>query len=316
VNEEHPSVSVIIPARDAAASLPRTLASISAQTYPNIKEVIVASADDETSAAARSVTIVRNPEGSTPLGLNAALAASSGEVIVRCDAHSVLPPEYIEHAVATLLRTGADNVGGMQVPIGRTDWEKAIATAMSSPFGAGNARYRIGGDEGPVETVYLGVFRRNVLERVGGFDENFTRTQDYELNHRIISSGGTVWFDPLLRVEYRPRGSLRALARQYYDYGRAKRSFNRKHPGSLRWRQLAAPILTVTVAAGLIGAIWWRALLVIPATYLIGLLVAGIASGRPSMRVSLALATMHLSWGIGFLLDRKDDSTWSPGRAV
>lgn len=301
-----PTVSVIIPARRAAHLLPYALHSIADQTYPNIVEVVVAAADGESAAAAEAsgATVVRNAEGTTPAGLNLAIAATHGEVIVRCDAHSVLPSEYVTRAVETLTRTGALNVGGMQVPVGETPWERAIAAAMTSPFGAGDARYRIGGDEGPVETVYLGVFRRDALEQAGGFDESFTRNQDYELNHRLIESGGTVWFDPGLRVSYRPRGSLGALARQYLNYGRAKRTFARAHPGTLRWRQLAAPLLTLGLLVSLIISVWVPAALLVPGAYVAGLLVVGVSAGENPLRVAAALTTMHLAWGWGFLTGR------------
>ena len=175
-----PTVSVVIPARDAAETLPRAIASIQAQTYPNIVDVVVAASDDASASAADGARVVHNPDGSTPVGLNLAIANSAGEVIVRCDAQSVLPPDYVARAVETLERTGAANVGGRQVPVGETPWQRSIARAMTSPFGAGDARYRIGGEEGPVETVYLGVFRRNALERLGGFDEGFKRGDSKE----------------------------------------------------------------------------------------------------------------------------------------
>jgi hypothetical protein len=276
------------------------LDAVEAQTYPNIAEVVVAAADAVTAAAAQGFRVVDNPAGTTPAGLNRAIEASTGEVIVRCDAQASLPPRYVERAIDTLLRTGADNVGGMQVPVGVSPWEKAIAAAMRSPLGAGDARYRVGGEEGAVETVYLGVFPREVLQRLGGFDEDFVRNQDYELNHRIIESGGTVWFDPELRVEYRPRGSLAALARQYFEYGRAKRQFNHKHPGSLRWRQWAAPALVAALAAGLVASIWFPPVLAVLVAYATGMVIAGVVTDASPLRVAAALATMHLSWGVGF----------------
>ncbi len=303
-----PTVSVIIPAKNAADVLPRALEAIERQTYPNIVEVVVAAADEASARAAGGATVVENPDGSTPAGLNKAIGASSGEVIVRCDAQSILPPDYIARGVETLMRTGAANVGGMQVPVGETPWERAISVAMSSPFGAGDARYRIGGEEGPVETVYLGVFRRDTLEQVGGFDETFVRNQDYELNHRLIGSGEVVWFDPGLEVSYRPRGSVGELARQYYDYGAAKRMFARRHRGSLRWRQLAAPALTLTLLVSLIVSIWFPAALLLPVAYVTVLVVVGLVSSGGALRVAAALATMHLSWGWGFLLPHGIDS--------
>jgi glycosyltransferase involved in cell wall biosynthesis len=290
---------VIIPARDAPDTLPRAIESVRSQDYGEIVEIVVAAADVATAEAAYGATVVMNPKRSTPVGLNLAIGASSGEIVVRCDAQSVLPVGYVSRAVETLERTGAAVVGGMQIPVGSTPWERAIAAAMSSPLGAGDARYRVGGEEGPVETVYLGVFRREILERLGGYDESFGRTQDYELNHRIAESGGLVWFDPELEVEYTPRGSLGTLWEQYFGYGRAKRQFGVKHPGSLRWRQLAPPFLVAVLGVSLLVSIWFPIALAVPATYVAAILVAGVAMG--SFRSSLALATMHVAWGTGFL---------------
>lgn len=308
MTDNNPSVSVILPARDAAETLTAALDSIAGQTYRRIIEVIVAAADEESQeiASAHGATVVQNPGGRTPSGLNRAISASHGEVIVRCDAHSMLPAEYVERAVRTLLETGASNVGGMQIPTGVTFWERAIAAAMKSPIGAGDARYRIGGVEGPVETVYLGVFRREALDRVGGFDEQFTRTQDYELNHRIIESGGTVWFDPNLKVTYRPRGSLSSLAQQYFEYGKAKRLFRRRHPGALKWRQLAAPALVVGLGTAVVISIVWPLALWVPAGYSVVLAGTGLikvpSEGTAAFGIPPALATMHLAWGTGFLI--------------
>lgn len=310
VEESSPPVSVVIPARKAADSLPVTLDSVRAQDYPNLLEIIVAAADPETAAAANGVVVVDNASGTTPAGLNAAVAASRGEIVVRCDAHAVLPPGYVTRAVSTLLRTGADNVGGMQVPVGSDFVSRSIAGAMSSPVGSGDARYRVGGAEGPVETVYLGVYRRSALDAAGGFDERFDRNQDYELNHRIREKGGIVWFDPELRVEYEPRGSLGRLARQYFDYGRWKRVFSRRHPGSLRWRQLAPPLLVVALALSLVGAVWLPALLLVPAAYLLMLAVGAVIEaprvGWAAVGLPLAWMVMHICWGAGYLIGLGD----------
>ena len=292
-----PSVSVVIPAKPDSVHLPNALASIADQDYENVSEVVVACSDVSALNVPDWVTVVANPPGTTPAGLNQAIAASSGEVIVRCDAHSVLPPDYVTIAVETLLATGAEVVGGMQVPVGETKWEVAIADAMSSRLGAGDARYRVGGEAGPAETVYLGVFRRTALEAVGGYDETFLRNQDYELNHRIIEAGGSVWFDPRMRVRYRPRGSLGTLARQYFDYGRGKRRFARKHPGMLRVRQLAPSALVVVLVSAVLAIPFGAAAALIPIGYLLAVL---LFSGL-KIRVALAVVTMHVSWGVGFL---------------
>jgi glycosyltransferase involved in cell wall biosynthesis len=299
-------LDVIVPAANAAAWIGDAIAAVKEQDYPNVS-IIVAAADSATADEARrhGARVIDNPDGNTPAGLNRALADSDGEIVARVDAHSIIPPGYLTRAVATLLETGADNVGGMQIPVGKTTWERAIATAMASPLGAGDARYRIGGQAGPVETVYLGVFRRSSVERVGGFDEAFKRNQDYELNHRIRKNGGMVWFDPNLKVGYRPRGSLSALRRQYFQYGRAKRAFARKHLGGLRWRQLAPPTLVIVLISSLLAALIIPLLLLVPTAYLFTLMLAAAREARGTetapWRLAAAWATMHIAWGTGFL---------------
>jgi succinoglycan biosynthesis protein ExoA len=307
-----PSVSVMIAAAAAKDSLPAALDAIDGQNYPGSIEVVVAAGDLPTSRAAdgRDVVVVENPSGHTPVGLNLAAKASTGEILVRVDAHSSIPPDYIRHVVEVLRITRADNVGGRQVPVGTTFMEKAIAAAMASRFGAGDARYRIGGEAGPADTVYLGAFPRSVFDLVGGYDERFLRNQDYELNHRIRESGGVVWFDPTIEVAYRPRASIAALGRQYFQYGRWKRFFARTHR-SLRSRQWAPPLLVLTLVASLVGSIWWTWLLAVPILYVLGLIAIGLASlprvGPPALLVPVALAVIHISWGLGFLIGQRSD---------
>jgi glycosyltransferase involved in cell wall biosynthesis len=307
---DQPLVDVIVPAKDSAEELGTTLRAIAIQDYSNLGSIVVAASDPETAAVARDegAVVVENPSGRTPVGLNLALAQANGEVIARVDAHSRIPPGYLARSVEILRQTGADVVGGMQVPVGKTPWERAIAGAMASRLGAGDARYRIGGAAGPVDTVYLGVFQRSALERVGGYDEHFDRNQDYELNQRIRDSGGIVWFDPSLEVTYRPRGSLGDLARQYFDYGRWKREFARRHPGDLRLRQLAPPLLVLGLVAAIVLGVWWPWAWLAIAGYALLLLLAGITHlgdlGGTALLMPLALATMHSSWGVGFLFGR------------
>lgn len=304
---EPPSLDVIIPAAHASASIAETIDAVRSQRYPNLASIVVASFDEETAEVARlhGAVVVANPSGKTPTGLNLALGQGTAEIVARIDAHSIIPPGYLETAVESLLETGAENVGGMQIPVGRNGWERAIGAAMASRFGSGDARYRVGGAAGPVETVYLGVFPRSTLERLGGYAEEFERNQDYELNHRIRESGGVVWFDPRLKVEYHPRGSLAALARQYFHYGRWKREFGRRHPGSMRWRQAAPPLLVALLVMSALAGFWWAPAWVIPFGYLGALLLIGLSKipslGVHAFGVSAALATMHLSWGLGFL---------------
>ena len=276
---------------------------------------------DDTDAVARRlaaadsrVVLVTNPSGLTPDGLNAAIAAAHGDVIVRVDAHSELPAHYIATAVQILQETGADNVGGVMAAKGVTPFEIAVATAMTSPFGVGAASFHVGGNAGPADTVYLGVFRRSALERVGGYDPHYQRAQDWEMNLRIRHSGGVVWFDPRLQVTYRPRPSLRRLARQYFDYGSWRREVMREHPESARTisalRYFAPPVAVLGTLVGLIAtAMGFTPAAVLPLGYLAieGVAVVTLATkaGRAWFWLPIVLVTMHWSWGIGFLASRR-----------
>jgi succinoglycan biosynthesis protein ExoA len=309
--EPAPRVSVIVPALDAADVVGRAVGSALAQQV--VAEVVVAAGDDATRRAAarvvdERVVVIGNPSGRTPDALNIALQRSSGEVIVRLDAHAVLPPGYVEQAVAALRRTGAANVGGRQVPHAADGFAAGVAAAMSSPLGAGGAAYRRGGHAGPADTVYLGVFRREALDAVGAFDPRFTRNQDAELNERLRRAGFVVWFEPGLAVTYRPRSSVGALARQYFEYGRWRRLTARIHRGSLAPRQLLPPALVagLVVVAGA-SAMLRRPVLLLGylSAYLLAIVAGASATIRPP-RVApaavVALAVMHVAWGAGFLV--------------
>jgi glycosyltransferase involved in cell wall biosynthesis len=256
------------------------------------------------------IVLVDNPSGRTPDGLNAAIGASSHEIIARVDGHAEIPADYIRAAVSELRRVGADNVGGIMDAQGISPFQRAVACAMKSRLGVGNARFHVGGQAGEAETVYLGVFRRSALERVGGYDPHYSRAQDWEMNHRIRSTGGTVWFTPQLRVTYRPRASVRDLARQYFHYGRWRRVVARQHVGTINARYLAAPTMVVLTTAALVAGLMWPPAFLLPAAYLAAVSVGGVAiSGneRPSVRIRtpLVLAVMHWSWGVGFVTSTK-----------
>ena len=315
---EPPSVTVIIPVRNAERTIAAALDSVLAQAYQGSIEVVVADGSDSTATSELvrerypSVLWVANPQQTTPNGLNAALRAASGDIVVRCDAQSTLPPDYVQRAVETLTRTGAAVVGGLQRPIGEKPLERAIGMAITTPLGTGDARYRLGGQEGPVDTVYLGVFRRAALTAAGGFDAMLERGEDTELNWRLRKRGETVWFDPRLAVSYKPRTTLRALARQYFGYGRWKLGVLRRHPRELRLRHLAAPLLVTGLAAsagaGLAGA---GGAMALPLTYAATLLLGSAAVGvmrrnAAALLLPAVLALMHVSWGVGFLIpDRR-----------
>ena len=318
-----PWVSVVIPARDCASLMDECLAAVRAQTYQGPLDITVALAPstDGTeqvlerslgrAAPARPLRVVDNPEGTTPAGLNTALAASRGVIVARVDAQARLPVDYIERCTAVLARTGAAAVGGVQRPVGGPGLPGAIAAALASPFGAGPAAFRRGRREGPVDTVYLGVYDRAALDAVGGFDETMKRNQDYELNWRLRAAGGTVWLDPAVIVDYVPRSDYTGLARQYFAYGAWKRRMLLRHPRSLRTRQLAAPALVAGLAVSAVGLAGskWRGLAV-PLVYAAACaattarLSNALPRARDRFRAAAAFAVMHISWGAGFWAGR------------
>lgn len=312
----HDDVAVVVPVRNDAAALAGAVATIAAQDCRVVEIALaVGPSDDDTAAVAARlaaadprITVVDNPSGATPTALNAAIAATTAPVVVRVDARSELPAGYIHRAVETLARTGAANVGGVQHAVGTTPTQRAVAAAMTSPVGVGGARFHRGGDEGPVDTVYLGVFRRDALASVGGFADDMIRNQDYELNWRLRQAGHVVWFDPALVVDYAPRSTLGALARQFFQYGRWRRETLHRHPRSLKTRQLAAPVATLAVPAALAAALTGvRPAWTVPAGY-VAVLIAGAVGApgslRPGDRARLpaVFAVMHFAWGSGFLV--------------
>lgn len=306
-----PTVSVVMPIRNEAENLERAVNAVLAQEYPRPFDVCLAvgPSDDETEAVADQlarmfarVLVVQNPAGTTPAGLNLAIRATTGEVVVRVDGHAGLNEGYIQHAVESLSVTRAVNVGGVQEAVGQTSFEQVVARAQRSRLGTGGPRYRVGGASGPVDTVYLGVFRRSCIEAVGLFDERLIRNQDYELNIRLRKAGGTIWFDPRLSVRYRPRSSLRTLARQYFEYGVWKAEVLRLHPESVRARQLAPVALLFFLSAAVVCAPRRPVALAVPGVYLL-MISRTVIDGlklRDGASSAFVLPTMHLSWGIGF----------------
>ncbi|MEU8548742.1 glycosyltransferase family 2 protein [Streptomyces roseoverticillatus] len=314
--QQPPAVSVIMPVLNEERHLRTSVRHILEQDYAGELEVVIAlgpSADRTDEIAAELVRedprvhTVPNPTGRTPAALNAAIKASRHPVVVRVDGHGMLSPNYIATAVRLLDETGAQNVGGIMHAEGENAWEQAVAAAMTSKIGVGNAAFHTGGAAAPAETVYLGVFRREMLEKLDGYNEEFIRAQDWELNFRIREAGGLIWFSPELKVSYRPRPSVRALAKQYKNYGRWRHVVARYHQGSINLRYLAAPTAVVTIAAGLVvGAAVTPWGLVVPAGYLAAITAGSVPAGKglplkARAQIPVALATMHMSWGFGFL---------------
>lgn len=307
------AVSVILPVLNEEHYLANAVSAILRQNFKGQLEVVLAigPSKDRTMQIAEGlaaddarVKIVENPTGRTAAGLNLAIANSSYPIIVRVDGHSNIPNDYISIAVDLLNKTGAVNVGGVMAAEGQTPFECAVASAMRSPLGVGAAKFHTGGSAGESDTVYLGVFKRDAINAIGGFDEHFTRAQDWELNFRLRKNGGKIYFDPRLTVTYRPRRSLAALAKQYFEYGRWRRVVARTHKGTINLRYLAPPFTVIGTIASIVGGIFAPILFVPAAIYGSFLLLASLKIGknfRERFYLPAILFTMHMSWGVGFI---------------
>ncbi|GBC85881.1 Poly-beta-1,6-N-acetyl-D-glucosamine synthase [bacterium HR11] len=312
-----PLVTVVVPVWNEAAFIGPCLDSVVANDYPKDRlEVLVVDggSTDGTRAVledyARRYPFIRlldNPGRIPAAALNAGLRQARGDVIVRMDAHTVYAPDYIRKCVELLQTTEAANVGGVQRAVGRGYVAGAIAVALTSPFGVGDARFRYADRLTWADTVYLGAWRRATLEALGGFDEAWAVNEDYELNYRLRRAGGRVLVSPDVRCWYHVRSSLGALARQYVRYGFWRARTAVVHPGSLRWRHLVPPALVLGLvgSAGL-GAAGSRWGLVVPILYVVANVGASLGTAlRRGLRylplLPVVYAVLHLSWGAGFL---------------
>ena len=319
ITEATTGVSVVLPILNEERFLEDSIHAILAQKYLGPLEVILAlgPSTDKTNEIAQRlaskdprIILVDNPTSRTATGLNLAISHAKYSIICRIDGHAQISPTYISHAVAIMDQTHAVNVGGVMAAVGENVFENAVATAMRSPLGVGASRFHTGGKAGPADTVYLGVFEKSKLEKVGGYDERFTRAQDWELNFRLRQDGGIIWFDPDLVVTYRPRPNLRALSKQYFEYGRWRRAVTRSHKGTVNFRYLAPPITLILCLISLLAGSAFGPLYFLPlAGYLIGNLLGAVVIGKTlieKLMLPAVLATMHFSWGAGFLTSPKN----------
>lgn len=309
----------MMPLRNEEKVLAKCLDSLLANDYPHdrIEFILVDGMSTDSSPGIISsyqkkhpnIICIKNPGRIVPTGLNLAIRAAKGEFIVRVDSHTLYSTDYIRSCVELLETSGAANVGGPQTSIGTDYVSTSIALATTSRFGAGNAKFRYSDKEAWVDTVYLGAWRKDTLEKLGGFDEKFVVNQDYELNHRILASGGKILLSPRIKCQYFVRPSFSKFAKQYFRYGLWKVHTLKKHPDSLRWRQIAPPafvlaLIVSTVAGAFVPTFpWWS----LWALYGIACLAAGLKVGlvRSPQHLPilpLVFAVLHFSWGLGFLI--------------
>jgi len=317
---EEPFATIVMPVRNEGPFIRRSLAAVLEQDYPSrLLEVIVADgrSDDDTRDIVRgmmashpNLRMIDNPSRIVPTGLNRAIREALGDVIIRVDGHTIIARDYVAECVAALCRSPADNVGGPMRAEGEGRFGKAVAAATSSRFGVGGARFHYSQGEEWVDTVYLGAWRRETLDRIGLFDEEMVRDQDDELNYRLLDLGGRILLSPRIRSSYTVRGTPRSLWRQYFQYGFWKVRVMQKHPRQIHLRQLAPPafvaalVLSAAAAWTFPGAVlFWCA---VPLAYVAANLAAALAGARSAgwgtmPQLSLAYAIIHLAYGLGIL---------------
>jgi glycosyltransferase involved in cell wall biosynthesis len=335
-----PLVSVIVPMRNEATYIGACLQSILDSTWSgsDVEIIVVDGQSDDDSVAIVNDFASRHPQIRTfpnalktaSHAMNIGIQEARGDYVLRMDAHVVYDRHYIERSVSLLRDNAYENVvavGGIALPMGRGLRSSAIALAVSSPFGAGDAHYRLARTPRLVDTIWNGCWQRETLRQAGGFDEQWLRNQDYELNYRLRRAGGQLLLDPSVRCHHYMRESLRRLARQYFEFGTWRVRTIVTHPGSLRWRQLIAPLFVLLlIACAVIGA----TLTVLPLLILVGgyagsaLVAASLAYRRTQRRrrelpvsaavtatrrfrqwqlipvTAIAFVIIHLAWGCGF----------------
>lgn len=322
----NPLVSVIIPCRNEEKTIHLVLEALFEQSFPlQNMEIVIADglSTDGTRRAIHAfseahpalfVRLVDNPKQIIPTGLNTAIKASKGELIVRMDAHSLPNQDYVQRCYNAHQEGKAENVGGVwKISPQNNGWvARSIAAAAANPFAVGDAHYRFTEKAAYVDTVPYGSYKRELFEKIGYFDESLLANEDYEFNTRIRQSGGRIWLDPAIQCTYFARATFAALAKQYWGYGFWKAQMLKRYPETLRWRQALPPAFVLgLVVLALVGFIWpiaWPVFAVIVGLYLAVQLVPAIQISlkagdiRLSIGVVIATLIMHFSWGTALIV--------------
>lgn len=325
-----PFVTVIMPIRNEAAYIARSLGSILAQDHPaeRLQILIVdGMSTDGTremihhimrdmrkngSAPTPALLLLDNPQGIVPTALNIGLGYAAGDIIVRVDGHCEIPPYYLSYCVETLQCKEIDCVGGPITTIGETPMAETIAVAMSSGFGVGGAAFRtVRHQTQLVDTIAFGAYKRAAIERCGYFDEELVRNQDDEYNYRLRKLGGRILLSSAIQAKYYSRGTLRKLWSQYYQYGYWKVRVLQKHPAQMQWRQFVPPLFVAALLGGALLALFNNLLAILWSTMLVFYVLANLAATawtaahqewRHLLLLPVVYATLHISYGLGFLV--------------
>lgn len=301
-------VSVIMPVLNEEHHLADAVASVLGQNFDGELLIALGPSTDNTNQVAAKlaksdprVRLVPNPRGLTTVGMNLCIKEAKHDYVVRVDAHSEPATNYITRGIEILNETGADLLGGVMAAKGKTLFQRSVAWAYTSRFGLGGASYHVGGEAGEAESAYLGIFRKSILEQVGGYDESIIRGEDWDLAQRIKAAGSLVWFSPELSVTYWPRSSWTGLVKQFYSTGVWRGDLTRRDLSRTSLRYFIPPALVLSILLGsILGVLGFIVGWVPVLGYLGAILAVGFLAGLAP--VPLVLATMHLSWGVGFIL--------------
>lgn len=315
--ELNPRISILIPCYNEERHIKDCLDSLVDDYVAHNAEILILDgmSTDDTRQVIKgyikehpdvTIKLIDNEKRYQSYGLNTGIDRAQGEVIVRIDAHARYPTGYVRACVELLERVGADNVGGVMYAQGKTRFQKLVARAMRHPVGVGDAKYRLGNYEGFVDTVYLGTFRKGLFKKLGYFDPYIN--EDAEFNLRILKSGGKIYLDSSIKVEYFPRDTLKGLIRQYFNYGKGRGRTTLKHRQFTSLRQSAPIVLVLGLAGSLVLASFYPLLLLIPAAYLSLVFSASWMALRGEngrigdmLLLTVIFTSMHVSHGCGFL---------------
>jgi cellulose synthase/poly-beta-1,6-N-acetylglucosamine synthase-like glycosyltransferase len=322
-----PFVSIVVPVLDEERTIERLARSLLEQDYPRDRyEIVMADggSTDRTLEILRRIDpegrirVLPNPGRTAPAALNVAIAAAAGEIVTRVDAHSWVAPDYLSRIVAVMEETGEKVVGGPVLMAPDTPFRRALVEALHAKVGVGSVPYRTLRERAYVESLQTGSFRREVLDQVGPFDEALAVVEDLDMNTRIRKAGHRLLLDPSIRFWYVPRPDLRALWRQIWTVGLVKARILRKHPDIFKIKYVLPSTLVVALAASIPVAFVAPWALALPAAYVAAVLGFALTRvprlGAGAARLLAILPTLHLGYGLGFLLGALEPLTGRPAR--
>lgn len=316
-----PKFSFVIPVYNEAPHIDKVLESVAKQTYPRQEIEVICSDGGSTDGSdeliakmnngALSVQLLHNPQKIAAAGMNLGIREAQGNRIIILGAHTLLEPDFLIQNVRAALISSADCTGGSHANLSETRSGRAIGLAMSSAFGMGGSRYRYSMAPSFVDTVAYGAYNRQVFKKIGLFDEEMVRNQDDEFNYRLLERGGKIYFDPRIRSQYHARSSLVKLWRQYFQYGYWKVRVMQKHPRQMRLRQFVPPAFVAALIGSSMLAIFFPfshvLLALVAGSYVLANLTASLRAAYKSrwshlLLLPFAFATLHISYGVGFLV--------------